>query len=150
MRSWRNIVMVGVAMVFLAGPSLAYYDEYDDYSGSHPLRIAAYAIHPIGYSLQWLLFRPVHALVSQPELQPIFGYKPPEWDFTTGLPQVSEVTAPPPAAAAPPVVSTADAEAARRAADEARAAAEEAKHAAEEAARAADKALKGFEKLLRK
>ena len=150
MRSWRNMILAGVAVLFFAVPAFAYYDEYDDYSGSHPLRIAAYAIHPIGYSLQWLLFRPVHALVSQPELQPIFGYRPPEWDFSVGLPQVSEVTVPPPAAAAPPTVSTADAEAARRAADEARAAAEEAKHAAEEAARAADKAVKGFEKLLRK
>jgi len=164
MRSWKNVVMVGIATLFLAGPAAAdldecnsysgevgctaapgYYDAYDD-SQSHPLQIAAYAINPVGYALEWLVTRPIHALVSQPELQPIFGYKPRRWDLCCGMPTAAEpVTAPP-----PPIASTADVDAARRAAEEARAAAEEAKRAAEEAARAAEKSTKGFEKTLRK
>lgn len=164
MRFWKSVVMVGMAALFLAGPAIAYFDDCDSYSGevgctnapgyydgyddsqSHPLQIAAYALNPVGYAVEWLVARPIHALVSQPELQSIFGYKSRRWDFCCGMPQASApVTAPP-----PPIASTADVDAARRAAEEARAAAEEAKRAAEEAARAAEKSTQGFEKTLRK
>ncbi|HVN86996.1 MAG TPA: hypothetical protein VMW17_19370 [Candidatus Binatia bacterium] len=50
-------------------------DEYDDMQ-SHPLRIAAYFAHPIGFTLEWLVFRPFHMLVSQPTLAPFFGHTP--------------------------------------------------------------------------
>src|SRR5437773_7523114 len=151
MRFWKSLVMVGVAVLFLVGPVLAYHDEYDD-SESNPLRVAAYILHPVGFTLEWLVFRPMHALVSQPDLEPISGhYRPHAWGFEAGMPEMSEEMGAPAAAAPPaPMVSTADAEAARRAAEEARAAAEEAKRAAEEAARAAEKATRGFEKSLRK
>ena len=152
MRFWKSLVMVGVAVLFLVGPALAYHDEYDD-AESNPFRVAAYILHPVGFTLEWLVFRPMHALVSQPDLEPISGhYRPHGWGFEAGMPRLSEEMVPSPSAAAPPAptVSTADAEAARRAAEEARAAAEEAKRAAEEAARAAEKATRGFEKSLRK
>jgi len=48
-------------------------DEYDD-SQSHPLRIIAYLIHPVGYTLEWLVTRPFHEIVAQPDLEPIFGH----------------------------------------------------------------------------
>ena len=165
MRSWKAVVMVGVASLFLAGPTFAYtdscetsmeagcsaepsgyYDGYDD-SQSHPLRIVAYALNPVGFAVEWLVTRPIHALVSQPELAQVFGHQPHRWDFCCGMPQV---TAPPPPPAPAPVVYTEDVEAARRAAEEARAAAEEAKRAAEEAARAAEKSNRSFEKSLTK
>jgi len=152
MRFWKSLVMVGVAVLFLVGPALAYHDEYDD-SEANPLRVAAYILHPVGFTLEWLLFRPMHALVSQPDLEPISGhYRPHGWGFEAGMPEMSGEMGASPSAAAPPAptVSTADAEAARRAAEEARAAAEEARRAAEEAARAAEKATRGFEKSLRK
>lgn len=49
-------------------------DDYDD-SQSHPLRIAAYLTYPIGFTLEWLIFRPFHRLVSQPGLEPVFGHR---------------------------------------------------------------------------
>jgi hypothetical protein len=167
MRFWKTAVMGGIAVLFLAGPAIVkaqscsgeaafsagcdpdFDRSYDDYTDSHPLRIVAYAVHPVGYAVQWLVTRPIHALVSQPDLQPIFGYKAERLDFCCGIPEATQVTtaAPPPPV---PVVSTVDTDAARRAADEARQAAEEAKRAAEEAARAADKATRGFEKTLTK
>jgi hypothetical protein len=155
--------MAGVASLFLAGPTFAYtdscetsleagctpeppgyYDGYDD-SQSHPLRIAAYALNPVGFAVEWLVTRPIHALVSQPELERIFGHQSHRWDYCCGMPQE---TVQPPAPA--PVVHTEDVDAARRAAEEARAAAEEAKRAAEEAARAAEKSTRSFEKSLTK
>jgi hypothetical protein len=48
-------------------------DRYDD-SQSHPLRVAAYVAHPIGYGLEWLIFRPIHWVVSRPSLIPVFGH----------------------------------------------------------------------------
>jgi hypothetical protein len=165
MRSWKNVGMAGIAALFLAGPASAsydgcstgedeclysgpgYYDGYDD-SQSHPLRLAAYALHPVGFALEWLVTRPIHAIVSQPELERVFGHTPHGWNPCCGIPKASAV--PPPPVAPPPAASPVDIDAARRAAEEARAAAEEAKRAAEEAARAAEKATRGFEKSLRK
>jgi hypothetical protein len=168
MRLGKSVVLLGIAALFLAGPVQAssdaddclsytaevgcgtypgYYDGYDD-SQAHPLRIAAYALHPVGFAVEWLLTRPIHALVSQPDLKNVFGHKPHSWDFCCGMKENIE----PPIAQVPPpaVVSTEDLDAARRAAEEAKAAAEEAKRAAEEAARAAEKSTRGFEKSLHK
>ena len=164
MRFWKEVVMVGVASLFLAGPAFVYaydcdgssmeagctieppgyYDGYDD-SQAHPLRLAAYAVHPVGFALEWLVTRPIHAIVSQPDLQRVFGHQSHRWDYCCGMPR-QEV--PPPAPA--PVVNTTDVDAARRAAEEAQRAAEEAKRAAEDAARAAERSNRSFEKNLSK
>jgi hypothetical protein len=50
-------------------------DAYDDLQ-SHPLRLLAYIVHPVGYSLEWLVTRPFHELVAQPDLAPVFGHGP--------------------------------------------------------------------------
>ena len=101
--------------------------------------------------------RPLHAVVSQPELQPVFGtdpYGPGFRDY--GITQQAEPPAPA-AAEAPAAVSAADIEALRRAAEAAQIAADEAKRAADAAKRAADEAAlsaeksgRAFEKSLRK
>ena len=159
MRLWKSLVLAGLATVVFSGTASAYCGNqyscdggYND-SESHPLRLVAYVLHPVGYAVEWLLMRPVHALVSQPELCPIFGYSPDNWGCDDGMmPTMAGVatTAPPPMAAPVAAMDPADLEAARRAADEARQAAEEAKRSAEEAARAADKSTKAFEKGLQK
>ena len=53
------------------------HDAYDD-SESHPLRLAAYAINPVGFALEWLVMRPIHFVVSQPALERVFGHTPHE------------------------------------------------------------------------
>ena len=35
------------------------HDAYDD-SESNPLRLAAYALYPVGLALEWLVMRPIH------------------------------------------------------------------------------------------
>jgi hypothetical protein len=57
----------------VATPALAQ-DAYDD-SQSHPLRVAAYVIHPVGWALEWMLARPLHFFVSQPGAEPVFGHE---------------------------------------------------------------------------
>ena len=77
----KLLLGLGVA-VWLAGassPALAH-DAYDD-SQAHPLRLAAYALNPVGWAAEWLITRPIHFLVSQPQLEPIFGHVPHENPF---------------------------------------------------------------------
>jgi len=96
------------------------------------------------------VLRPLHAVVSQPELQPIFGTDPYGPGFRAyGITQQAEPPAPV-AAVAPPAVSPADLEALRRAAEAAQIAADEAKRAADEAALSAEKSRRAFEKSLHK
>jgi hypothetical protein len=73
----RKLIMVAAAVALLGSARLSFAvggaDDYDD-SQSHPLRLAAYVIHPIGYTLEWLVTRPFHELVAQPDLAPVFGH----------------------------------------------------------------------------
>ena len=66
-----------VAVLGLYGSALAMpKDEYDD-SQSNPLRIAAYLLNPVGVGLEYVLFRPFHALVSANDTtEKIFGHTP--------------------------------------------------------------------------
>ena len=72
----RKLIMVAAAVALLGSAQLSFAmgaDDYDD-SQSHPLRLAAYIIHPIGFTLEWLVTRPFHELVAQPDLGPVFGH----------------------------------------------------------------------------
>jgi outer membrane protein OmpA-like peptidoglycan-associated protein len=77
MKSLRLLALV-MTLCFTLGPrtSLAGGDEYDD-SQSNPFRIAAYLLHPAGFILEWIVFRPFHFLVSSTEpTQAFFGHVP--------------------------------------------------------------------------
>jgi hypothetical protein len=56
------------------------HDAYDD-SQSNPLRVGAYLLNPVGWGLEWLIFRPFHFLVSNPRVEHIFGHTPHESPF---------------------------------------------------------------------
>ncbi len=56
------------------------HDAYDD-SQSNPLRLAAYAMSPAGFLVEWLVTRPIHFVVSQPRLERVFGHTPHESTF---------------------------------------------------------------------
>jgi hypothetical protein len=62
-----------VAGAALASPALA--DEYDARRAGHPLRVVAYALHPVGVALDYLLFRPAHWVGSLPVVRTIFGHE---------------------------------------------------------------------------
>ncbi len=50
-------------------------DQYND-GITHPLRLASYLAHPIGFAAEWLIGRPFHYVISRPYLDKVFGYKP--------------------------------------------------------------------------
>jgi hypothetical protein len=51
-------------------------DQYED-AFSNPLRLAYYALYPVGFTVEWLVMRPLHYLISRPYLAHVFGYTPP-------------------------------------------------------------------------
>ena len=73
-RALRRFVLAAGAALLLAWPGAASANEYDPERAGHPLRIAAYVLHPVGFTLDWLLFRPVHWVGSQPGLRAFFGH----------------------------------------------------------------------------
>lgn len=77
MKRFAVAALLSMVLTCTASSALAAPDDYDD-TQSHPLRIAAYLIYPIGYTLEWLVFRPFHYLVSRPALEPVFGHRPHE------------------------------------------------------------------------
>lgn len=90
-------------------------DEYDD-SQSHPLRVAAYLLHPVGWLTEWIVFRPFHFLVSATEPQEaFFGHRPhppvlaepePRYDYGVATPVPSKQAKVEPKAAAPATTET--------------------------------------------
>jgi hypothetical protein len=71
------VVAVGVMAVPATGRA---HDAYDD-SQSHPLRLLAYAVNPIGYAIEWTVMRPIHFVVSQHSVEKVFGHTPHETAF---------------------------------------------------------------------
>jgi len=55
--------------------SSAVADDYDDERAGHPLRIIAYALHPAGVAIDYLVMRPAHWIVSFEPLATIFGHE---------------------------------------------------------------------------
>ena len=135
---WKRQVVAVVAVVFLTAPLATANDYYDDFEDTHPLRLVSYPLHAAGYVLEWLVTRPIHALVSQRDLEPVFGHNMHAFDFEEQMRQVGG-TAPSLQMAAPPA-PVVDSGASRRALEEAQAAAAEARAAAESARMAADDA----------
>jgi hypothetical protein len=79
MRKLIGVVALVAGLALQSGVACAH-DAYDD-SQSHPLQLVAYAVNPIGWSLEWLVARPIHFVVSQPKLEKIFGHRPHEAAF---------------------------------------------------------------------
>ena len=73
----RLLVTTAMVSLFAFTPAARAHDAYDD-SEANPLRIVAYAVYPIGFIAEWLVTRPIHFFVSQPQMEPVFGHVPHE------------------------------------------------------------------------
>jgi hypothetical protein len=63
-----------LALIAVA-PRAAGADEHDPKRSAHPLRVLAYAVHPIGVALDWLIVRPAHWVVEREPFRTIFGHE---------------------------------------------------------------------------
>jgi hypothetical protein len=73
----RQLLAAAAVVTVLALPAERAWahDAYND-ADSHPLKIMSYPIAVGGFLLEWIVARPIHFLVSQPTLQPVFNYQP--------------------------------------------------------------------------
>lgn len=63
------------AAALMAVPTPSHAHTYIRDDSGHPLRLVAYALHPFGVALEYLVTRPVHMLVSANEdTAIIFGH----------------------------------------------------------------------------
>jgi len=74
-RTRKSIAAAALAssLLFAAAPALA--DDHDSENAGHPLRMAAYAAHPVGYILDLLIFKPAHWIVHLEPFQALFGHE---------------------------------------------------------------------------
>ena len=79
MKRFLTTLTLATMLIGASAPARAH-DAYDD-SESHPLRLAAYAVYPAGFLLEWLFTRPLHFMMSNPNLEPVFGHVPHESAF---------------------------------------------------------------------
>jgi len=50
-------------------------DDHDPKRAAHPVRIVAYALHPIGVVLDYLIVRPAHWVVEREPFRTLFGHQ---------------------------------------------------------------------------
>jgi hypothetical protein len=65
-----------VTVLALPGQRAWAHDAYND-GDSNPLKLLSYPVAAVGYLIEWTFTRPIHFLVSQPTMQPVFNYEPP-------------------------------------------------------------------------
>ncbi len=69
--------LAGLAAAALLGaPTVALADDYDPQRAGHPVRMIAYALHPVGVIVDILVLRPAHWIGSLPGLDEFFGHEP--------------------------------------------------------------------------
>jgi hypothetical protein len=68
-----SLAVCGVLLA-LAAPVAA--DDYEPQRAGHPVRIVAYALHPVGVMLDLLIFRPAHWVGSHEPFTTLFGHEP--------------------------------------------------------------------------
>jgi len=70
----RSAASAVLVLTLLATPLAAVAHDYDAEESGHPVRIAAYVLHPIGVALDYGIVRPFHWLVSREPWRTIFGH----------------------------------------------------------------------------
>jgi hypothetical protein len=50
-------------------------DKHDPERAAHPVRIAAYVLHPVGVILDYLIVRPAHWVVEREPFRTLFGHE---------------------------------------------------------------------------
>jgi hypothetical protein len=71
----KKLLGILFALALLLTPAAGRAHEYDRDDSDYPLRYVAYAVHPFGIAAEYAVLRPIHWLVSRPNLCIIFGHE---------------------------------------------------------------------------
>ena len=74
------VALVLATGLCLGAPGVAVADDYKPQKAGHPLRIAAYALHPVGVILDTLIFRPAWWLGGFEPIRTLVGREKPSED----------------------------------------------------------------------
>lgn len=72
----RRVLAGLAASLLIAAPMAVAADDYDPQRAGHPVRMIAYALHPVGVIVDILVLRPAHWFGSLPGLDEFFGHEP--------------------------------------------------------------------------
>ena len=74
-RSARSAVALALALAWLLAAAIPARadDSYDPKRAGNPVRIAAYAVHPFGVLLDYLIFRPAWWIGQHEPFKTLFG-----------------------------------------------------------------------------
>ena len=73
MRKISVLLLSLMLMLVFSGPAVSH--EVEPEEAGHPLRVAAYVLHPIGYVLYHAIINPAHSLISLPGASQVFGHE---------------------------------------------------------------------------
>lgn len=74
LRSGAGAAALALTLLVTAAPG-ARADDHDPERAAHPVRIAAYILHPIGVVLDFLIVRPAHWVVEREPFRTLFGHE---------------------------------------------------------------------------
>jgi hypothetical protein len=74
-RASRVLALLALLALGPLDPAIGRADDHEPREGAHPVRIAAYVLHPIGVILDWVLVRPAHWLVEREPFRTLFGHE---------------------------------------------------------------------------
>ena len=72
---YRSAAILGLVTSLMWMAPAAQADRYDRDRAGHPVRIIAYALHPVGVVLDVLVMRPAHWLASHQPVKYIVGHE---------------------------------------------------------------------------
>ena len=70
----RKWVLMTAVLSFLTFPLSAAAHDHDSERAGHPLRVVAYVLHPVGYVLDNVIFKPAHWIGHWGPLRSFFGH----------------------------------------------------------------------------
>ena len=68
-------IFIALTIMVTAGTALAADSDFNAQEAGHPLRIIAYAAHPVGVIIEYTLFRPAYWIGNKEPFKTIFGQK---------------------------------------------------------------------------
>lgn len=72
----KTLIATLFALALTALPTVSQAHVYDRENSDYPLRYVAYALYPIGMAVEYGILRPIHWIVSRPNLDILFGHEP--------------------------------------------------------------------------
>jgi hypothetical protein len=85
----KGLLIAGLAAAVMI-PVGASADRFQKSEDTNPLRLVGYVANAVGTAAEWIVFRPIHWVVSQPNLDIVFGHaarvkdEPGHWEWKHG------------------------------------------------------------------